>query len=561
MDSAPVLGSTSRGSTARTARREPEVLDELQRAERLPEFRVDLERVRFSPYFSRLSAVTQVISQAGASALIHNRLTHSLKVTAVARTIAVGLDARSEPRGDGVTTTSAGATACDAVVVQAAASAHDLGHPPFGHLGENVLNRIARGTLGLADGFEGNAQTYRILTTLDVCEAADAGLNLTAAVRSAVAKYPWSPRVGSPGPGPGSGPRPGPGAGLGPGSEPGPASGARSGSAVVQSASALPPGLKLVDGEVVVRKYSAYLLDEDDLVDARLCAPGLAPGQQTLECSVMDIADDIAYSVHDVDDFYRAGILSQVAVAREFRGWLANSAGLRMLDAPELEIEGTRNRAGEGLEALRRRMHRDDPWIADDDAFADAVAVVTDDLVEGLLSTVFDGSIAAERRLSAFTSRWIAYLERSIVDAPADTPRTGLITLDTRAWHEVKVLKFVHKHFILNRPDIAMYQRGLSQVLVSLVGAFTEWLDDDHDRKRVPRRLLEMVALADAGYRRLAAEHPERLDDRSPAALQRLGRGRGVIDYVASLSDGQAIAVGEALKGSTDRLWDIGQSL
>jgi dGTPase len=515
---------------ARVKRRQSEALDEIQRADHNPEYRIDLERVRFSPYFSRLSAVTQVISQAGASPLIHNRLTHSLKVTAVARAIAVTVDktliGTTPALSPGV---SPGG--CDAVVVQAAASAHDLGHPPFGHLGENVLNRIARETLGLRDGFEGNAQTYRFLTVLDVCDGASVGLNLTAAVRTAVSKYPWTPQLD----------------GMTFASDP--------------DAADLPRGIKRVGDSVVARKYSAYFLEQDDLLDARASVPALAPWEQSLECAVMDIADDIAYSIHDVDDFYRAGILSQVAVSREFKGWIENSAQLRLLDAPELEVEGVRNHAGEGIEALRRKIHRDDPWIADDDAFADAVAVVSEDLVEGLLSTVFDGSIAAERRLSTFTSRWIAHFERSIVAAPPDTPRTGMITLDRRAWHEVKVLKFVHKHFILNRPDIAMYQRGLSQVLVSLVGAFSDWLDDEYDRKRVPRRLIEMVDLATTGYERLAAERPYLLDDTSASALRRLGHGRGVIDYVASLSDGQAIAVAEALNGRTDRLWDIGQSL
>ncbi len=522
--------STTPRDDARLQRRQPEALDEIQLADHNPDYRIDLERVRFSPYFSRLSAVTQVISQAGASPLIHNRLTHSLKVTAVARAIAVAVDDKLV----GTTPALSAATSpggCDAVVVQAAASAHDLGHPPFGHLGENVLNRIARDTLGLKDGFEGNAQTYRILAVLDVCDGAEEGLNLTAAVRNATAKYPWTPAM----------------EGLG-----------------LEGADAtteLPRGIRLVDGKPVARKYSAYFLEHDDLLEARAAAPNLAPYEQSLECSAMDIADDIAYSIHDVDDFYRAGILSQVAVSREFTGWVTNASALRRLDAPELEVEGIRNHAGEGLEALRRRMHRDDPWIADDDAFAAAVQVVSEDLVEGLLSTVFDGSIAAERRLSTFTSRWIAHFERSIVAAPPHTPRTGIITLDRRAWHEVKVLKFVHKHFILNRPDIAMYQRGLSRVLVSLVEAFTEWLGDDHDRKRVPRRLVEMVDLATHGYQRLAAERPYLLDDTAPSALRRLGRGRGVIDYVASLSDGQAIAVAEALNGRTDRLWDIGQSL
>ncbi|HMM81532.1 MAG TPA: HD domain-containing protein, partial [Terrimesophilobacter sp.] len=117
-------------------------------------FRVDLERIRFSPYFSRLSAVTQVIPQAGSGTVVHNRLTHSLKVTAVARSIAVSLRNRGGKDWDTITKLGG----CDHIVVQAAASAHDLGHPPFGHLGEQVLDRLARERLGLADGFEGNAQ-------------------------------------------------------------------------------------------------------------------------------------------------------------------------------------------------------------------------------------------------------------------------------------------------------------------------------------------------------------------------------------------------------------------
>ena len=125
-------------------------------------FRADLERIRFSPYFSRLAAVTQVISQGAAGQVVHNRLTHTIKVTAVARAIATAV--RSGP--DAALADELGG--CDPVVVQAAASAHDLGHPPFGHLGERILDRIARSRFGLADGFEGNAQTFRIMTELDV---------------------------------------------------------------------------------------------------------------------------------------------------------------------------------------------------------------------------------------------------------------------------------------------------------------------------------------------------------------------------------------------------------
>ena len=171
----------------RAARRVVEPRSSVEVTGEHSQFRLDLERIRFSPYFSRLSGVTQVIAQPGAGPLIHNRLTHSIKVTAVARAIAVGLTDAASPAY-----ALAVAHGCDAVVVQAAASAHDLGHPPFGHVGERVLDRLARETLGIADGFEGNAQTYRIIATLDVAGTAPHGLNLTAAVRAAIAKYPWT---------------------------------------------------------------------------------------------------------------------------------------------------------------------------------------------------------------------------------------------------------------------------------------------------------------------------------------------------------------------------------
>ncbi|WP_022891464.1 dGTP triphosphohydrolase [Agromyces subbeticus] len=481
------------------------------------QFRLDLERIRFSPYFSRLSAVTQVIAQPGAGPLIHNRLTHSIKVTAVARAIAVKLTDAAAP-----TRAFALEHGCDAVVVQAAASAHDLGHPPFGHLGERVLDRLARETLGLVDGFEGNAQSYRILTALDVSEAAPRGLNLTAAVRTAVAKYPWTRFVDD----------------------------------AAFDDGPLPRGLRRTTRGVEALKFSAYGIDAIDLGQAR---SGQPPMQQSLECSIMDIADDIAYSIHDVDDFYRAGVLSQGAVAREFRGWMASGAELRELDDEALAARAAP--PGSALEGLRRKMQRSDAWIADDDAFADAVHVVADDLVDGLLASSFDGSIASERALSSFTNRWISHLQSSVVPAPADVVRSGLVTLDRRAWHEVEILKFVHRHFILDRADIVMYQRGLSRVLARAVKGLSAWATDDHDRERVPQRLKELVEIATDGYLRLREARPDGVLLPDPGDVRRLGVGRGVIDYVASLSDDQALAVSEALDGRPDKLWDIGQNL
>ena len=135
------------------------------------------------------------------------------------------------------------------------------------------------------------------------------------------------------------------------------------------------------------------------------------------------------------------------------------------------------------------------------------------------------------------------------------------MTLDRLAWHEVETLKFVHRHFILDRADIVMYQRGLSRVLTRAVKGLTR-LGDRRTRPR-PRAPAAQGARRDR-HRRLRAApraRPEGVPIPDAADVRRLGVGRGVIDYVASLSDDQALAVSEAIDGRPDRFWDIGQNL
>src|SRR6185436_15478884 len=136
-------------------------------------FRADRDRIASSPFFTRLGGVTQVISPGGSGLLVHNRLTHSLKVAQVARAIAERLTA--DPRYRDLLDKLGG---CDPDVVEAAALAHDLGHPPFGHLGERVLDTLGRQRFGLPDGFEGNAQSYRLMTSTEIRGTATIGLNL-----------------------------------------------------------------------------------------------------------------------------------------------------------------------------------------------------------------------------------------------------------------------------------------------------------------------------------------------------------------------------------------------
>ncbi|MEV4629591.1 dGTP triphosphohydrolase [Micromonospora sp. NPDC049523] len=470
-------------------------------------FRADRDRIVSSPFFARLGGVTQVISPGGSGLLVHNRLTHSLKVAQVGRAVAERLAADERYRD---LLDSLGG--CDPDVVEAAALAHDLGHPPFGHLGEQVLDRIARQRLGLPDGFEGNAQSYRIVTSTEIRGMATIGLDLTAAVRAAILKYPWT-RSGYPDPHPRQFDPPPRGA-TAPPDEP------DSGSA----------------------KFGAYSTEVEDLRQARAPFAGrIADWQQTVEASIMDTADDIAYAIHDVEDFHRVGVLRQGAVAAELLAWQRDSDRYRSMTDAALE-HGLR-RQGAPIERLRRQLHRKDAWISDDEAFAAAVEHVRLELVDGLLAAPFDGSIEAEQGVSGFSARWTRRLVDAITVVPDPPVRAGHVLLAPAQWHEVQVLKFVHHQFVLARPDLALHQRGQARLLDTLVQALLDWILDPREEARLPRRLHDLIDLAEAEL------HP-----RTPGRAGK-ARGRAIIDFVASLTDSQAVALLDALSGRSGQLW------
>ena len=163
------------------------------------------------------------------------------------------------------------------------------------------------------------------------------------------------------------------------------------------------------------------------MVEVLAAYPRIKPWRQTAECSVMDIADDIAYSLHDLDDFHRAGVLQHASVSAEFRTWIKRRAELETADRHDLR--SNERLPGYSLELLRRRLHVKDGWMVDDEAFAVAVGRVGTDLVDGLLAVPFDSSLAAERLVGEFTRSWISHLQDSVLVTMDPPPRTGHVSL------------------------------------------------------------------------------------------------------------------------------------
>ena len=328
-------------------------------------FARDRARVLHSFALRRLAGKTQVVVP-GEDDFPRTRLTHSLEVAQIAREMGAALG-------------------CDPDVVDTAGLAHDLGHPPFGHNGEDALDAVA----AAIGGFEGNAQTLRILTRLEP-KIPGAGLNLTRASLDAVCKYPWPRRPGA-------------------------------------------------------RKFGVYAEDAEAFAWIRAGAP---EGRRCLEAQVMDWADDVAYSVHDVEDGVHGGHIR-----------------LSMVDAA----------AREQVCRIAAERYSAQP--------AEALSAVLDELLE--LPTLrdlagYDGSFvaqsAAKRATSELTGRFVGAAVTATLRAHGDglARYAADLVVPPRVVAECALLKALAAHYVMRRPDLAPLLARQRRLLTELVGALAE---------------------------------------------------------------------------------------
>ncbi|HYH83681.1 MAG TPA: dNTP triphosphohydrolase [Longimicrobium sp.] len=410
----------------------------------------DRDRILYSDALQRLANVTQVASPSE-GIVFHNRLTHTHEVAQIARRLAERLRAEQPELAD--------RCGLNPDVVEAAALAHDLGHPPFGHIAEEELDRLARAN-GAPEGFEGNAQSFRIVVRTEPHRIEYRGLDLTRATLNAILKYPWVRDTRAKGADP-----------------------------------------------VKARKFGAYSSEQTEFDFAREGFKGL--DEQSIEAAIMDHADAIAYSVHDLDDFYRAGLIPIESLVFGDQGeWTWFSERWKRLESkiPEAEIDGQRDTFLRFLSRLSVGSH-------------------------------YTGEYAQRAHLRTATSRLIDRFVRGVrlVETAAG------VALQVEPAHDVQLrfLQALVRVYVINNPRLATQQHGQRQIIRTL---FETYLG------AIKRRNSDFVpALFREDVARLV-DSPEKADPdkREPSEEET----RLAVDIVASFTDAQAVLLHKRLTGT-----------
>jgi dGTPase len=417
------------------------------------DFERDRARVLHCAGLRRLSAKTQVVA-AGSADFPRTRLTHSLECAQIGREL-------GEEIG------------CDPDLVDAACLAHDIGHSPFGHNGEAALNELA----APYGGFEGNAQSLRLLTRLEP-KVAGAGLNLTRATLDATLKYPWFSA------GPGGRPV------LTRGDDP-PEPPAHGG--------APPPRTPLAPG-----KFGAYAEDAEVFGWIRQGAPA---GRRCLEAQVMDWADDVAYSVHDLEDGFHAGLITfENLKSPAERVLVSRTTATTYCDDGVSEAELT-----EILDELLAL----DMWPDSYDggpATAAALKNLTSELIGRFCVAAQQATISAARLTPSSTtspSSHTSPIGHSLTRYAAD------LNVPRRQRLECALLKGITAHYVMTRAGVIAAQARERELLTELAHAI---------ERGAPRTLDPLLRPAwdaagtDAAHRRVTIDQVASLTDTSAIA-------------------------------------------
>ncbi len=400
------------------------------------DFERDRARVLHSAALRRLAAKTQVVRATSAD-FPRTRLTHSLECAQIGRELGQEIG-------------------CDPDLVDAACLAHDIGHSPFGHNGEAALNELA----AAIGGFEGNAQTLRLLTRLEP-KTEGAGLNLTRATLDATLKYPW---FGEPG-----------------------------------------------------TKFGAYAEDAEVFGWIRQGAPDRRP---CLEAQVMDWADDVAYSVHDMEDGFHAGLITFKNLKSETERAEVSRTAIAYCPGGVTEAELT-----EILDALLAL----DIWPASYDGAPGTVAALKN------LTSELIGRFCVAAQQATLAAAGESAPHPTTATAPSVNPAPNLVSpfshtspvghsftryaadlvVPRRQRLECALLKAITARYVMNRAGVVAAQARERELLAELAHAI---------ERGAPHTLDPLL-------------RPSWDAARTDAARRRV-----VIDQVASLTDTSAIA-------------------
>jgi dGTPase len=396
----------------------------------------DRDRVLYTSALRRLAAITQVVSPTEGS-VFHNRLTHTLEVAQIGRRLAEYLCKDED--------LMAALGGIDPERVEAAALAHDLGHPPFGHIAEKELDGLIV-SRGVEDGFESNAQAFRIATKLAVRKEEFPGLNLTRATLNAVLKYPWLREN--------SGPK--------------------------------------------HDKWGVYSTEVQEFSWVK--EPYSLKNDRSPEAELMDWADDIAYAVHDMDDFYRAGLVPIDRLAKDME-----------------ELDAFLDHA---VARQRGKTRYTDSELRE--AGFNAIAGFP-------ISEPYQGRRSQRSLLRTYTSTLISKYVRAIEFIEnADGRLQARISSD--ADKEVMMLKELTWRYVIQNPALETQQYGQRRVIKDLFHIFAD--------AAVSRGSPKNIGIFPVDYQEqliVAGEEQERL--------------RLISDFIASMTEQQAFVMHRRLTG------------